>query len=265
MKDRYKKIKKRISKVKISAKFISYIAIIISISSIYFQFFHINHEIKYATLYPILDEQEKILTFPILLKNSGNQVETILDFQLLLEARDDDGSFYKRISELNEKQFFSILGPGDSKRIDLKGNYSAYLFGTIIPDKNDFDYKPISEFENLNLLLKITYLTKKGVVATEDRIVGELTFNANETVKRIDCPPTELKNLELGKDDFEIFQYSLIPDNKKYKNLSIDFTDSISIKKNLGKLLFIEKTLKSDSIENKETLLILKKVLKSYR
>ncbi len=265
MKSRIKKIRKKISKIKISAKVLSYIAIIISILSVYFQFFHINHEIKYASLYPILDEEKRTLTFPILLKNSGNQVETILDFQLLLEAKNNKKSFYKRISELNKKQFFSILEPGDSKRIDLIGNYNTYLFGTIMTDKNNFDYKPISEFENLHLLLKTTYLTKKGVVATEDRIVGKLTFNANETVKRIDCPPTELKDLDLGKDDFEIFQYSIIPDNKEYNNLSIDFRDSLSIKKNLGKLLFLEKTLKSDSVENKETLLILKKVLKPYR
>ena len=265
MKNRFKNIKKRISKIKISAQFLSYIAIIITILSVYFQFFHINHEIKYASLYPILDEKEKTLTFPVLLKNSGNQIETILDFQLLLEAKDNNGSFYKRISELNEKQFFSILEPGESKRIDLIGNLNTYLFGTVIAGKNDFDYEPISEFENLNLLLKTSYLTKKGVVATEDRIVGKLTFNTDETVKRIDCLPTELQNLELAKDDFEIFQYSIIPDNKKYSDQYIDFTDSISIKKNLGKLLFLEKTLKSDSLENKETLLILKEVLKPYR
>ncbi|WP_299221211.1 hypothetical protein [uncultured Aquimarina sp.] len=264
MKSRFKKIKKKIRK-KISAKALSYIAIAISISSVYFQFFHINHEIKYASLYPILNEEKRTLTFPILLKNSGNQVETILDFQLSLEAKNNNESFYKRISELNEKEFFSILEPGDSKRIDLIGNYNTYLFGTIIAGKNDFDYKPISEFENLHILLKTTYLTKEGVVATEERIVGKLTFNANETIKRIDCPPTELKSLDLGKDDFEITQYSLIPDNKEYNNLSIDFRDSLSIKKNLGKLLFLEKTLKSDSIENKETLLILKKILKPYR
>jgi hypothetical protein len=265
MKSRINKIRKKISKIKITAKILSYAAIVISFSSVYFQFFHINHEIKYASLYPILDEEKRTLTFPILLKNSGNQVETILDFQLLLEAKNNKESFYKRISELNEKEFFSILEPGDSKRIDLIGNYETFLFGTIVAGKNDFDYKPISEFENLHLLLKTTYLTKEGVVATEDRIVGKLTFNANETIQRIDCPPTELIDLDLGKDDFEISQYSLIPNNKEYNNLSIDFRDSLSIKKNLGKLLFLEKTLKSDSNENKETLLILKEVLKPYR
>ena len=87
MKSRIKKIREKISKIKISAKTLSYIAIVISILSVYFQFFYINHEIKYASLYPILDEEKRTLTFPILLKNSGNQVETILDFQLLLEAK----------------------------------------------------------------------------------------------------------------------------------------------------------------------------------
>lgn len=265
MKHRYKKFKKRISKIKISTKYISYIDLLISVLSIYLQFFHINHEIKYASLYPILDQEKKTLTYPILLKNSGNQVETILDFQLLLEAKNNEGSFYKRISELNEKQFFSILEPGESKRIDLIGNYDVYLFGTITAKENVFDYEPISEFENLNLLLKTTYLTKKGIVATEERHLGKLTFNANETVKRIDCPRTELKDLDLGKDDFEIFQYTIIPNSKKFDNVSIDFTDPISIKNNLGRLLFIEKTLKSDSIKNKETLLNLQKVLKPYR
>lgn len=212
-----------------------------------------------------MNEKKNSITFPILLKNSGNQTETVLDFQLLLEVREQKKSFYKRISNLNEKEFFSILVPGDSKRIDLIGYYDTYLFGTLITNKNDFDYQPISELENLNILLKTTYLTNKGIVATEERIVGKITFNENETVNRIDCLPTELIDLDLSKDDFEIFQYNVNPDNKHYENLSIDFTDSISIRKNLGKLLLLEKTLKSDSIKNKETLMILKEVLKSYR
>lgn len=251
--------------VKISAKAISYIALAVSIVSVYFQFFHINHELKYATLYPILDQEEKNLTFPIFLKNTGNQTETILDFQLLLEARDNNESFYKRISNLDEPQFFSILNPGESKRVDLIGYYDIYLFGTIFTEENNFDYKPISELEDLNLVLQTTYLTKEGVAATQERVIGKITFTTSETIKRIDCPPIELQELDLGKDDVEIFQYSLVPDTRQYGNLSVDFTDSISIKDNLSKLLFLERVLKSDKEENNETLKILEEVLKPYR
>lgn len=265
MKKKLKKIKKKFSKIKFSAKEVSYLALIVSIITVYFQFFHINHELKYASLYPILNENQNTLTFPVLLKNTGNQTETVLDFQLLLEVKDENESFYKRISNLHEKEFFSILEPGDSKRIDLVGFYEPYLFGTLITMKNNFDYQPISELKNLNILLKTTYLNKKGVVASEERNVGRMTFNDDETVNRIDCPPTELINLNLSKNAYEVFQYSVIPDNKSYENLSIDFNDSVSVKNNLGKLLFLEKALKGDSLENKETLLILKEVLRPYR
>lgn len=259
------KIKTRISSIKISANMISYFALFISIITLYFQFFHTNHEIKYASLYPILKEDQKTIIFPILLKNTGNQTETILDFELLLEVKDENGSYYKRISNLNEKDFFSILVPNETKKIDIVGNYGVYLFGTIISGDNDFRYQPITVFNNLNLLLKISYLNTSGIVATEKRIIAQLHFNQDETVKQIDCNPIELISLDLDNNDFEITKYSIITNNKSYNNLSVNFKDSTSIKKNLDKLLFIEKSLKSDTIANKETLLILEDVLKPYR
>jgi len=147
----------------------------------------------------------------------------------------------------------------------LIGYYDIYLFGTIFTEENNFDYKPISELEDLNLVLQTTYLTKEGVAATQERVIGKITFTTSETIKRIDCPPIELQELDLGKDDVEIFQYSLVPDTRQYGNLSVDFTDSISIKDNLSKLLFLERVLKSDKEENNETLKILEEVLKPYR
>ena len=265
MKKKTKEFKIKIPKLKISSNTISYIALFVTVVSTYYQFFHINHEVKYSSLYPLLDEDSKTITFPILFKNTGNQTETILDFQLLLEARNNNRIFYKRISELKSEEFFSILKPGESKKINLTGNYEVYLFGTIFTETDDFNYKPISDLENLTLLLKTTYLNTEGVVASEERIVGSLTFTKNETIKQIDCPPTELIDLDLDKDDFEIHQYTIIPDNKQYNGLHVDFTDSISIKENLDKLLFLERVLKSDKKENKETLEILNEVLKPYR
>src|SRR5690606_38707438 len=160
------KIKARISNFKVSANMISYFALLISIITLYYQFFHTNHEVKYATLYPILNEDQKTIIFPILLKNTGNQTETIIDFELLLEAKSENESYYKRLSNSNEKNFFSILAPNETKKIDIVGNYGIYLFGTIIPGDEDFKYQPITEFNNLNLLLKISYLNTSGIVAT---------------------------------------------------------------------------------------------------
>ena len=157
------------------------------------------------------------------------------------------------------------MNPGESQRIDLIGYYDIYLFGTILTEENNFYYKPISELEDLNLILQTTYLTKKGVAATQERVIGKITFTTSETIKRIDCPPIELQELDLEKDDFEIYQYSLIPDNKQYESLSVDFTDSTSIKNNFDKLLFLERVMKSDKEENYETLKILEEILRPYR
>lgn len=259
------KLKARITNLKVSANIISYFALLISVITLYFQFFHINHEVKYATLYPILDGDKKNIIFPILLKNTGNQTETILDFELLLEVKYKNESHYKRLSNLNERDFFSILAPNETKKIDIVGNYGIYLFGTIILGDEDFKYQSITEFNNLNLLLKISYLNTSGIVATQERIIGQIHFNKDETIKQVDCNPIELTDLDLDNNDIEITKYSIIPNYKSYNNISFNYKDSTSVRKNLDKIFFYEKFLKSDTIANKEILIMLDSILKPYR
>jgi hypothetical protein len=110
---------------------VSAIALLFSALSIYFQFFNEIHAVSYSSLSPDYDEKSKQITFPVLFKNTGNRTETILDTELQIEKGLPDNHFFKKISSLKSNEAYLILSPGESKKIDLVGNYEDYFSGTI--------------------------------------------------------------------------------------------------------------------------------------
>ncbi|MDF9799379.1 hypothetical protein OKW21_004642 [Catalinimonas alkaloidigena] len=222
---------------------ISIIALLISGFSFYFQFFNIKHSLFYTTLTPELKKDEIVI--PLLIKNTGNQTEVLLNAELHLEVKDTSGGFFKRISPMNNKEAYVILSPGDYKTIRIAGNYRDYMFGTIqYINETEFEYSSITVFDNLVLILKLSYLTKYGAVAEEERLIGAVSFDENENVSRIDYMPIELKELDLSNDDYEIMSYSLIPNFKIEGKESIDLTDSNSVMENLDKIQLINRILR---------------------
>ncbi|PWD97473.1 hypothetical protein [Marinilabilia rubra] len=247
MKKVYQKIKELF---KSPSLLVSIIALIFSALSIYFQFFNEKHTLEYATLKPSFNTETKKITIPLLIKNSGNQTEVLLNSELKLEVKNNDRNFFKRISPYENKESYVILAPGEFKTIYLVGDYKAYLFGTVRPNPDKvIEYSPITVFNDLLLKIQLTYLTKKGAVATEERNIGFITFNKNEKIARIDCLPTELKELNLGYSESEIISYSIVPQNYVGDPLSIDFSDTAAVLENYDILQLVNRILKEQGNE----------------
>ena len=249
MKKTFQKIEKYF---KSTGSLVSIIALIISMLSIYFQFFNVRHSLEYTTLKPDFNDNKKEITIPLLIKNSGNQTEVILNSELQLEVKEKEGNFFKRISPYENKDSYVILTPGEYKTIYLVGDYKTYMFGTITPKtNNNFTYSPITIYNDLLLKIQITYLTKKGAVATEEREIGFITFNKDEKIARVDCMPIELKELDLSNTDKEIISYSIVPQNFVGNPLSIDLTDTTAVLENIDKIQLVMRILKEQQDEQK--------------
>jgi hypothetical protein len=224
---------------------ISIIALVISASSVYFQFFHERHSILYTTLTPEIDNKRNLIVIPLLLKNTGNQTEVILNSELQLEVKKIDRNFFKRISPGNNKDYFIILSPNEFKTIYLVGNFRNYMFGTFefeVGDTTSYIYSPITVFDNLLLKVNISYLTTHGEVANEEREISKIFFDKSEKISRIDCNPTELKKLNLNYYKSKIVRYSIVPDASIFDSTNSNLIDSVSIRRYMEKLqLFNDK------------------------
>lgn len=243
-----KKIRINIKKLQISPNLvISIFALLMSVLSVYFQFFNIKHSVLYSILYPELKGETKEIIIPILFKNTGNQVEVILDSELQLEVKETEEFFFKRISPNKNKGAYFILAPGENKTIYLVGNYKDYFFGTLkinYPDTTDFKYVPITIFDNLILKVSINYLTARGKMAKEEREVGDITFDQNENISLMNCNPIELKKLNLRYNDSEIISHTIVPNYSINGRIHIDFNDSLSIEENIDKIQLLNRIYK---------------------
>jgi hypothetical protein len=221
------------------SNFVSALALLISALSIYFQFFNERHAVLYTTLEPDYNEESKHIISPLLLKNIGNQTEIILNSELQLEVKDADESFFKRISPLKKKERYIILSPGENKTIDLAGDYGDYFFGTIKIESinsNNVKYSPITAFDSLLLKIKVTYLNTNGVVSYEEREIGRISFNRDESIKRIDYNPIELMKLELSNNERHIVSNFITPHGVQISP-KIFLSDSTMTKVKLEKLI----------------------------
>jgi len=226
-----------------SSLIISLIAIGISILGIYFQFFNVKHTVLYSTLEPELNKKKKEIIVPIIFKNQGNQTEVILNSSLMLEIKRKDKSFYKRISSLSLKEYPLVLSPGDYKIIEMQGSLQEYLFGTYeISETEILKYYPITVFDSLSLVVNITYLTNSGLKAEENRMIGNVSFNEKEIVKKMNFEPIKLIKLDICTHNGETMGYSIVPIKFESK-WEIDLNDTNSVNQNRDKILFIEKLL----------------------
>lgn len=262
---RFKKFFDRIKKLFSSPSFtISIIALVISASSVYFQFFNEKHSVFYTALTPKIDNTNKQIEIPLLIKNTGNQIEVILSINLLLELKKKDGNLFKTISSFKNNESYFILSPNEYKTIKLVGDIKEYFFGILefsgdlqvdsngkidLVDSRHFKYSPITIFNDLILKVNISYLTTRGAVANEEREISKITFDKNDNISRVDCNPIVLKRLNLSCNDSEILSYSIIPQYEFSGHFNIDFTDSNSINQNIDKLQLLDKLLK-DKKEN---------------
>jgi hypothetical protein len=224
------------------------VALAIAGFSLYFQFFNKKHSILYSTLKPKLNDSKKTLSIPILFKNVGNQSEVILDAYLNLEVKRDNESFLKRMSSQEEVEFPIVLTPNENSLLTLTGSYKDYLFGTFdISENNEMTYYPITVFDSLKLIANISYLSVAGVVASQEQVIGFISFDTKENIRRIDCIPIELRKLPIRKNDFHIISYSIIPQTYEV-NLTIDLNDTNAIKRHKDKIQLINK-LTHDSLQ----------------
>ncbi len=221
------------------SNFISALALLISALSIYFQFFNERHALLYTTLTPDYNEESKHLIIPLLFKNIGNQTEIILNSELQLEVKDSNENFFKRISPLKNKERYIILAPGENRTVDLAGDYGDYFFGTIKIESINSDnikYSPITAFDSLLLKIKVTYLNTNGVISFEERVIGSISFNRDESIKRIDYNPIELKKLDLSNNERHIVSNFITPHEVQISP-KIFLSDSTMTKEKLEKLI----------------------------
>lgn len=225
----------------------SIIALVISLVSVYFQFFYIKHSLLYVAM-PIEHNDKKDIDIPLIFRNRGNQEEIILNTVLYLELKTDSVSHYKRISNLKSDVYPLMLAPNEHKLVMLSGNYEEYFKGLILIDNDSISgYCPVTYLDNLWLVMDIEYLSSNGSMNKVSHKIAEISFTNNNTIKLIHGEPVILYELEMDIDSENTGYYTM---PKQYSgHISIDLQDSSSMRKNKDKLLMIE-SLIGDSLKN---------------
>jgi hypothetical protein len=226
---------------------ISSLALIVSVSATYFQFFNKRHKVLYSTLEPKFNNSNKTIKIPIIFKNTGNQTEIVLNSTLNIELKGGDNSSHKRISGQSQAEFPIILAPNESKLVTISGNYGDYLLSTFeISDSKELIYYPVKVLDSLRLFLNTSYIAVSGRVSDQDHDIGYMTFEDNKKIKRIYCYPIELKKLPMHNNEKRIIWFVLRQENDQvyYTNNPLD---SSSLNYNEEKLQLINKLLR-DSI-----------------
>lgn len=177
---------------------LSILAIVVSIVTMYFQFFSTKHELLYAFMYPTVAEK---LEIPIVYKNDGDYNELILESNIELEIIPDDGSekYFKRIGDENKKKFPLIIAPGDYKVIDLLGDYKEYFKGMMEYTAGGLKYRAIVNFDTLSVVVTTKFVSNNGIGQTR-RHVGKVTFKKDKSFDRMDIIPIKLTALEADED-----------------------------------------------------------------
>lgn len=177
---------------------VSTLALVISLVTMYYQFFNVKHELLYTFLFPSVNEQ---LTIPMVYKNVGNQNEIILESNIELEIIPDDGSghYFKRIGDNNKKLFPLIIAPGEYKLITLLGDYKEYFKGMLEQSPSGLKYRKIVNLDTLSVVLTTKFIADNGISEVR-RPVGKLSFRKDKTFDRIDFLPIKLVELEPDGD-----------------------------------------------------------------
>lgn len=127
----------------------SFSALLISLVTMYFQFFNIKHELLYTFLFSSVKEK---LILPVVYKNSGNQNELILESNIEMEIIPNDNSehYFRRIGDDNKKLFPLIISPGEYKVITLLGDHKDYFKGMLEQSPSGIKYRPIVNLDTLS-------------------------------------------------------------------------------------------------------------------
>lgn len=222
-------------------------ALVISLASVYFQFFYIKHSLLYVAM-PIEYNDKKDIDIPLIFRNRGNQEEIILNTVLYLELKTDSASHYKRISYLKSDIYPLMLAPNEHKLVVLSGNYEEYFKGLILIDDDSISgYCPVTYLDNLWLVMDVEYLSSNGSMNKVSHKIADISFNSNNTIKSIHGEPVILQELEMDTDSENAGYYSM---PKQYSgHISIDLQDSSSVRKNKENVQMIE-SLIGDSLKN---------------
>lgn len=233
----------RIKRFKLSI-ILSWVAILISLLSLYFQFFNINHKLLFTPLEPSSNSEKKEFYIPLLLKNAGNQTEIILKSSLLLEVKNDNPEQqFKKFSIVTPLEFPMVLSPNEYKKVVLVGDYKTYFWGTMEFSENEkMKYSPIVVYDSLLVLLNITYFSKSGIAKEESYSIGYLSFDKTENITRIDYAPIKLRKIDMSDDNQEIVSCSIIP-QVHTGSFSIDLSDTNSVKDNIDKIQLMNRVL----------------------
>lgn len=228
---------------------ISAIALILSVITFYFQFFHIEHSISYTATQIGCNENDKEIIVPLLFKNTGNQQDVILNATLYLELKTDTTSSYRRISEFKADGFPMMLAPSENTLYQLVGKYKDYFIGQFVVSNDEITgYIPVKYLDKLELILEIEYITSEGGYAKEKRLLGYVFFNEDRTIKQISCLPVELESLDMTPD--EVYQeYYVLPNHTAKTSIQFNINDSIALKENQDYLHLMRELLR-DSLKN---------------
>ncbi|MET3977716.1 hypothetical protein ABIB62_000284 [Mucilaginibacter sp. UYP25] len=227
----------------------SILAFIISIITMYYQFFNVSHEMIYTFLTPSVNEK---IIIPMIYKNEGNQNEMLLEANIELEVIPNDTTkpYFKRIGDENIKSFPIVVAPGQYKSINLIGEYKDYSNGMMEYKPSGPKYRAITKFDSLQVFVTTKFITDDGIAETR-RLVGQVSFLNDMTFDRFEYKPIKLLKLE-GKDKGEMISgivanmnYSdhfkmsdtLTPDQIEHVKFMMHQVTDTTIKKALIRLL----------------------------
>lgn len=215
---------KKILKAK-SSTHLSITAILISLITMYFQFFNVKQELLYAYLSPKIEDKTQTLIIPIVYKNNGNQNEMILNSNIEIEVKmlHEKDSYFKRIGDLNNDLFPIILAPGEMKTVNLKGQYKDYFSGMLEFSEQGLKYKKIDSLNNLAIKLTTSFLRDEGIENVE-RNIGKISFRNSNEYEQLDYGAISLMELK-PNNNIKIMSNSIV---------NVGFNDSFSIRDSLS-------------------------------
>ncbi|SIT27322.1 hypothetical protein [Chryseobacterium gambrini] len=233
-------------KVLFSSNSLSFIAILLSIITFYFQFFNTKHEVFYSFLTPDYNNNNDTIIIPVFYKNTGNQTELILDANLILEVKTEDNqNYYRRIGDNNKSKFPIILNMNENKYINLTSNYQDYLFGSLEIEPTGNNFRDFTILDSLKLKMTTQFLTQNGNLSNDTIDIGYVTFKKNK-ISQLDYNSVQLKKLNLNSN-IQMTGGSKISYTITSK---VDLKDPKDVEKNKAMLKYIRKTI-NDSTLNK--------------
>lgn len=179
-----------------STNLISFLALILSLISIYLQFFYERFDLSAS----LIDAEIKkdTISLNIVYHNKGNQDATIIssDVYFFLVKNKDIEPYHIQFVRDNQEPY--ILSPG-------KQTFKNFIQKVYFDEKDLLNNKKVKNTDTLRVGLKIQYLRDNSLQAEKRVTCGWITL---DSINKISSWYINYQKIELDSDSYFVSQYS---------------------------------------------------------